>query len=248
MEMATSKQSKYSDVKETSLPQQDPSTTESFFILHPSTQWHPKFARLCEENPLPEGFLGTFTNLDVLIALIQHVLRPAFGPKMLFTILIPNETSSTLLLPQRKKGDTELLMLPRGIGALRFKSELLGTGEPSLCLDLVKLEPATVLEDIALRSAAKSKSKSRFSTVANCYKDVIISTAILGSMVAYMAACATLLAVPFVGVPLACSAWLSGAPRLITGVAKKLKGLDWWKVKVRILGSGEVRLCEREEI
>lgn len=75
--------------------------THLFFLYHPDTDWHPRFFRLAQENPLPQGFCGVSENLFALciwirflrfilcestktkkpaVEVVFHILMPAYRP------------------------------------------------------------------------------------------------------------------------------------------------------------------------
>jgi hypothetical protein len=91
-----------------------------FFIYNPDTDWHPKFDRLIESDPLPLNFCGYYKDLDFLCALLLQVLRPQMGPDAVFHILIPSKGALLIADP---------LKLPPGLGPLRIEGELGNGGQ-----------------------------------------------------------------------------------------------------------------------
>jgi hypothetical protein len=77
--------------------------------------WHAKFDELNHENPSSQGYCGYYRDLDMLCALMVHVLRPALGEDASFHILMPALGPLCILDPLR---------FPPAIGHLRLKGEL----------------------------------------------------------------------------------------------------------------------------
>jgi len=201
-------------------PKEKGAITECFFVFNKGNQWWGKFESLCEKDALPDGFFGSFTDLDILIALIRDVLRPAMGPEMVFTILMPAQ-SNTL--------STQPVMLPCGIGPLHFKGELQENGEPCVYMNLCRLESDTILDGIG--NFPKEDQK--------LWRSIATQAAVLGTGLPYMLACAALASVPVIGLPLSIISWMGGGPYIVFSAIQAVNEAECWKVEVRVLGSKE---------
>ncbi|SCO92422.1 uncharacterized protein FRV6_16550 [Fusarium oxysporum] len=203
--------------------------SECFFVFNKGNQWWPKFERLCEENPLPDGFFGCFTNLDVLITLIRDVLRPAMGPDLVFVILMPTQSNTLSVDP---------VMLPQGMGPLRFKGELQANGESCVYMNLCRLQGDQVLdgvENFPKNSNSEWKYFARWATL-------------IGITGPSMFACVGLLSIPVIGLPLTAVAWIGCTPRITLSAVEAVDKAECWKIKVRTLGSQETQSYQPWEL
>ncbi|KAH8807344.1 hypothetical protein F5884DRAFT_340599 [Xylogone sp. PMI_703] len=210
-------------------PKEKGAIAECFFVFNKGNQWWAKFESLCAKDPLPDGFFGSFTDLDILIALIRDVLRPAMGPEMIFTILMPVQSNTLSAQP---------VMLPRGIGPVHFKGELQESGEPCVYMNFCRLENDTVLDGIG-NFPTENQELWRF---------IALQATFWGTGVPYALACIALSGIPVIGVPLCMISWMGGGALIIFPTVNSVNKAECWKIKVRVLGSTEVHTYEAGEL
>jgi hypothetical protein len=196
---------------------------EFFFIFHTATNWQPKFNTLVEKDPLPNEFCGYSSNLDVLCALIQHVFRPVFGPRAVFTILFPAE--STFLID-------EPISFPKEMGPLRLKGELRRGGVPYVYMNLYNLSQETKLDNVANIKPTSWREVVTVATAATVFHGTCTASAV-GSILIFGA-------IPVVGVPFMFGSFILASTFAViplTSATEQAVGeADIWKVQPRLLG------------
>ena len=144
---------------------------------------------------------------------------------MVFTILMPAQ-SNTL--------STQPVMLPRGIGLLRFKVELQENREPCVYMNLCRLESDTVLDGIG--NFPKDDQE--------LWRFIAILTTYSGTALPYMFACAALAGIPVIELPLFIVSWIGGGPYIVSSAVESVDEAEYWKIEVRVLGSKETHSYE----